>query len=332
MIWAYQYTIQLAVGLGGLETYRGMIPCGMMRLWRSLSANACRTWMCPRAVFWCPFSTARTGRNIGVSESRIHHTWRHGAVKSSFLSLSCRCQSSRMASPEPNHTGPSFWLLEVLPPVPPSRNASLRTSLTRILSSVFLVVQAGGCAHPSWWTSHHVSAIHQGSEYQVPQDVHPQHMSMRDYVWRTLCLNWTHTIPISIVIPPNSMAKAHSTCMKNGQFCARDIICWVSLVVCPRQAFSPRSFMNDDYHSLQPCSFGYFLPHSWEGPFLQRCFCKCFRSLVRTRLVFPVVLELASWLGPAAIPMSWSGVLRCGHLLRDRTRLCRAINHSLLSI
>jgi len=35
----------------------------------------------------------------------------------------------------------------------------------------------------------------------------------------------THPIPISIVISPSGVAKADSTCRKNGQFCACDIIC-----------------------------------------------------------------------------------------------------------
>jgi len=164
----------------------------MMRPWRSLSAKACRACMCFRAVSWCPLLTAPTGRGIGDNESRIHRTWHQGAMKSRSLSLTCRGQSSRMASPEPNHTGLSFWLPDVLPPVPPSRNANLRTSLTRILSSVSFLSLGGPTSrmtHFSCSTSHHVSAIHQDSEYQELQDVHPHHMSMCDYVSRTVGWN-----------------------------------------------------------------------------------------------------------------------------------------------
>ena len=35
----------------------------------------------------------------------------------------------------------------------------------------------------------------------------------------------THPIPISIVIPPSSVAKTDSARREIGQFCARDIIC-----------------------------------------------------------------------------------------------------------
>jgi len=164
------------------------------------------------------------GRDSGDSESRIHRTCCHGAVKSSALSLTCRGQSSCMAPRKTNHTGPSFGLPEVLPPVPPSRNASLRTSLTRIVSRVSFVSLGGPSRRmraSSCSTSHRVVAIHQGSEYQVLPDVHPHHMSMCDNVSRAVCCDWysTHSYQHShstpwpkLIVPAGKVANSvHAT-------------------------------------------------------------------------------------------------------------------------
>jgi len=170
-----------------------MIPCGMMRPWRSLSAKACKTCMCFRAVSWCPLFTAPTGRDSGDSESRIHRTCRHGAVKSSSLSLNCRGQSSRMASPEPTT---QVHLLDYQRFCHRYLRAEMPVCARHLpgycekLHLCKWAGQAGGCAHPSCSTSHRVVAIHQGSEYQVPPDVHPHHMSMCDSVSTTPCWDW----------------------------------------------------------------------------------------------------------------------------------------------
>jgi len=86
----------------------GMIPCRMMRPWRSLSEKACTTCMCFRAVSWCPLFAAPTGRDSGDSESRIHRTCRHGAVKSSaIISLQRPVKSYGLPSIKPHRF--IFW-------------------------------------------------------------------------------------------------------------------------------------------------------------------------------------------------------------------------------
>jgi len=181
-----------------------------MRPWRSLSAKACKTCMCFGVVSWILLFTAPTGRDSGDSESRIHRTCRHGTMKSSSLSLTCRGQSGGMASQTTQvhllvYTRVCHQYLKAEMPV----CARHLPGYCQGFLLCHLAGQAGGCAHSSCSTCHHVVAIHQGSEYQVPPDGHPHHMSMCDYVSRTVCwdLYSTHSYQHSHSTPQRGQSS-----------------------------------------------------------------------------------------------------------------------------
>jgi len=137
------------------------------------------------------------------------------------MALSCRGQSSHMDSPEPNHTGPSFGLPKVLPPVPPRRNAKFAHVTYLNTVKYFL------CG--TWRAKQedvHIPLVQQviiSPQNTRAVSIRCPNMSIlitcpcvTTSGGRSICVVTNH-IRISIFIPPSGVTNTDCTCGEIGQ-------------------------------------------------------------------------------------------------------------------